>query len=765
MFQSIKTDINGQEISIETGYFALQTDGAVMVRQGDTIVFVATVAAHKSDTNQDFFPLTVDFRARSAAAGKIPGGFFKREGRPNEWETLAARLVDRPIRPLFPEQFKCPTQVICMVFSADGENNPDILAVTGASAALMISDIPFEGPVSAIRIGYIDGAFVLNPTSSQIEKSDLDMVVCGTMDAIAMVEGGAKELPEELILEALEFGRDALKKLNTLQLELRDLVGKPKRVIVEPEIQLTLTSTSPYPTVEAVFAAYHDLINEAQRIPDKKLSYLQMDLLLESFLGCFDLTQPGVTAKLKTRFHDLTRSVAREWIVTQGKRTDGRNYDEIRPISCQIDLLPRAHGSAMFTRGQTQTIVTTTLGTVSDEQIIDDLEKESSKRFMLHYNFPSFSVGEVGILRAPGRREIGHGALAERALANMMPSEEDFPYTVRIVSDILASNGSSSMATVCGATLSLMDAGVQIKAPVAGIAMGLVKENDQTVILSDITGLEDHVGDMDFKIAGTRNGITAIQMDIKTKGITEDILRRALTQAHTGRHFILDTMLAAIPAPRPSIKPHAPRILILKINPEKISSVIGPQGKIIKKIILETGAKIDIEDDGTITIATSAGDSAMLAKQKIEALTEEAAIGKVYLGKVRRIESYGAFIEILPGLDGLLHVSNLADHRVENIRDVLNEGDEIEVKVIDIDKIGKVKLGRPDSPIETEQSRKRRSGRPNRQYERSDRDRGYSRERSGDRSRSSSRDNRYNDRNSRQRPYPRRRSDEHSSQE
>lgn len=696
MIHSINVDIEGRSFVFETGRVAAQADGAVMTRFGDTMVFVSVVGSRTISPSIDFFPLMVDYRERTAAAGKIPGGFYKREGRPSDGETLAARQIDRSIRPLFPKEFKASTHVVCLVFSADLDNDPDVLGINGASAALMISDLPFDGPVSAVRVGRVEGAFVVNPTYAQLEASDLDIVVCATLDAVAMVEGSGKEIPEQTIFDALQFAEPYLHALNQAQVALRTSAGKAKRTISAFEIMPQLLPTSAFTQYEQVLEHTSARIPDLLTIHKKKESQLLLDVLAAEFYAQFDLTGEGVAAKLKQDFQELVRTAARSIILESGARVDGRAYHEIRPISIEIDVLPRSHGSALFTRGETQSIVTTTLGTTSDEQIIDALEGESTKKFMLHYNFPPFCVGEAGILRGPGRREVGHGALAERALLQIMPHDDSFPYTIRIVSDILSSNGSSSMATVCGATLALMDAGVPISSPVAGIAMGLIKDQDRVIILSDISGLEDHTGDMDFKVAGTANGITAIQMDIKIKGIASEVLKQALDQARQGRLAIISQMLTAIPEPRSSIKPHAPRITILKINPEKIGTVIGPQGKIIRKIILETNTKIDIEDDGTVMIAAIDEASCLKAKEYIEQLSQEAEIGRIYSGIINRVEPYGVFVEIFSGVDGLLHISEIAEYRINDIRSVYSEGDKVEVKVIDIDQTGKVRLGLPE---------------------------------------------------------------------
>ncbi len=681
-----EVSLEGRTLSIESGRVARAADGAVWVRYGDTVVLVTAVASKQPREGIDFLPLTVDYQERAYAAGKIPGGFFKREGRPHEKETLAARLIDRPIRPLFPHGYHQDVQVIATVLSADQENDPDVLAVVGASAALTLSPIPFQGPIGCVRIGRLDGRFVVNPTYAQLEQSDMDVVLAGTEPAVVMVEGGAREVPEEALLEALLFGHRALQPIIQMQHELARQIGIVKPPFVSPPVD---------PALQARIA---DLcrarIRELAFVPQKEEQQARRRLLLDEALAAVAGEPPAVALQVKEIFEELEKQEMRRLILEEGRRADGRTVTDVRPITCEVGVLPRTHGSALFTRGQTQALATTTLGTSEDEQRLDDLEGESSKRFMLHYNFPPFSVGEVKFIRGASRRDIGHGALAERAILPVLPAKEEFPYTVRIVSDILESNGSSSMATVCGASLSLMDAGVPVRAAVAGVAMGLVKEGDRTAVLTDIQGLEDHLGDMDFKVAGTRTGVTSIQMDIKIQGITEAILRQALSQARQARLQVLDIMDRVLAKPRQSLSPYAPRIISFKIPVDKIREVIGPGGKIIRGIVEQTGAKIDIEDDGTVAIASVDEAAAQKAMEIIGRIVEVPEVGKVYLGKVVKITDFGAFVEILPGTDGLLHISQIARERIKRVEDVLKEGEEVMVKVIEVDKSGKIRLSR-----------------------------------------------------------------------
>jgi polyribonucleotide nucleotidyltransferase len=676
---------DGRTLSIETGRVAKQANGSALVRLGDTIVLAAVTSA-AFEGEQDFFPLTVDYREKSYAAGKIPGGFFKREGRPSEKEILSARLVDRPIRPLFPEGFRDEVQIMIQVLSSDQENDSDILGIIGASAALAISDIPFHNPIGAVRVGRVGGQFVINPQFSQLENSDMNITIAGTKDHVIMVEGGAQEILEKDMVDALIFGHDHIKKVVAKIEELAANAGKPKKEFKAPEINSEI--------VTAVTELAADKIKAANRIRDKKGRGEAIERIKNETVLALAEKFPESAKAVMAATEEIERTDLRRMILDESVRADGRGLENIRDISIEVGVLPRTHGSAIFTRGQTQALVVTTLGTKMDEQKIDDLLGESFKSYMLHYNFPSYSVGEVRPIRGPGRREIGHGALAERALEPMIPTEERFPYTVRVVSDVLESNGSSSMATICGASLSLMDAGVPIKAPVAGIAMGLVMEGEKKAILTDILGVEDHLGDMDFKVAGTADGITAFQMDIKVEGLTIDIMRKALEQARVARLRVLDKMNQALPRPRAELSPYAPRIITIKVPVDKIGEVIGPGGKMIRSIIEATGAKIDIEDDGTVIIASVDQVAGEAARDKILALCEEAEIGKVYSGKVKRIAAFGAFVEILPNVDGLVHISELDNYRVNRVEDIVNIGDEIKVKVIGIDPEGKVRLSR-----------------------------------------------------------------------
>ncbi len=670
-------EFGGRTLIIETGRMAKQADGAVTVRYGDTVVLVTATAERREKTGVDFLPLTVDYRENTYAAGKIPGGFFKREGRPNEKETLTSRLIDRPIRPLFPKGWSFETQVIALVLSADLANDSDVLAVTGASAALYLSDIPFGTPIAAVRVGLVNGEFVLNPTYEQMDQSRLDLVVVGSATEVVMVEAGASEVSEREILEAIWFGQQHCRALVDLQEQMRREVGKAKREAKARELDPAL-----YRQVEA---ACGDRLYQALKIPVKIESYRAVAALLEEQVKAIPEDQPARRQETAAIFHDLHKKIARRELLVERRRFDGRKANEIRHVTCDVGVLPRTHGSALFTRGETQALVTCTLGTSEDAQRLDWLEGESEKRFMLHYNFPPFSVGEVKFLRGPGRREIGHGALAERALLPLMPDEEQFPYTIRLVSDILESNGSSSMASICGGSLCLMDAGAPLRSAVAGAAMGLVKDRDTYVILTDIAGVEDHYGDMDFKVAGTREGITALQMDIKIQGISKTIMEEALAQAREGRLHILDVMDRTLAGPRANISSFAPRIFTIRINKDKIREVIGPGGKMIRSIIERTGCKIDVEDDGRIHIASVDEASAHKAIEIIKEITAEAELGKTYLGKVTRIVNFGAFVEILPGMEGLLHISELAEHRVKEVKDEVREGEEILVKVIEVD--------------------------------------------------------------------------------
>lgn len=676
---------DGRTLSIETGRVAKQASGAVLVRMGDTVALTAVVSAPVAE-DRGFFPLTVDYREKSYAAGKIPGGFFKREGRPSEKEILSARLCDRPIRPLFPDGFADEVQIMIQILSSDQENDGDILGIIGASAALSLSDIPFDNPIGAARVGRIEGRYIINPMFSELEQSDMNITIAGTRDFIIMVEGGAQEISEADMVEALKFGHEYVKKVAIMIAEFAAKYGKPKKEFKAPEVNAEL--------VAAVTEMTSEKIKAANRIREKQPRLDALALIRTETATALAEKFPESEKRINKIIEDIERIDLRNMILFENVRSDGRGMEDIRDITVEVGVLPRTHGSALFTRGQTQALVVVTLGTKMDEQRIDDLLGESFKSYMLHYNFPSFSVGEVRPIRGPGRREIGHGALAERALDPIIPAEEKFPYTIRIVSDILESNGSSSMATVCGGSLALMDAGVPIKAPVAGIAMGLVAEGDRMAILTDILGVEDHLGDMDFKVTGTEAGITAFQMDIKTWGLTIDLMDKALDQARRARLFVLGKMNAALSTPRSELSPYAPRIITIKIPVDKIGEVIGPGGKMIRSIIEATGAKIDIEDDGTVVIASVDQLAGEAARDKILALTEEAEMGRVYRGKVKRIAAFGAFVEILPNVDGLVHISELEHFRVAKVEDVVNIGDEIEVKVIGIDPEGKVRLSR-----------------------------------------------------------------------
>lgn len=689
MKNSVDITVGDRKIIIETGELAKQANGTVLVTCEDTVVLSSAVASNEVLRDIDFFPLTVDYRERFYAAGRIPGGFIKRESRPAERETLISRLIDRSLRPLFDSSFRFDSQVVSMVLSADNKNSPDLLAIIGSSAALAVSDISFMGPVGAVRIGRIDGRFKVNPVHDELMLSDLNLVVSGTSDAIVMVEGGAFEVEEKVIVDAIGLAHEAIKEIVKAQNELVLRCGVPKRNLQKPQAD---------PSIETELRAmFTDRIEEAlltdgKMAKQRKLEALRAEAIERIALG--DESKPALIGEL---FSSVEKEKLRFLIKEKGLRVDGRSLEEIRPISCKIGVLPRAHGSALFTRGETQALVSVTLGTSEDEQRIDDIEGKSSKSFMLHYNFPSFSVGETAAFRGPGRREIGHGALAERAILPVIPQEEVFPYVIRIVSDILESNGSSSMASVCGSSLALMDAGVPVKEAVAGIAMGLIKEGDEFYILSDISGYEDHYGDMDFKVAGTEKGITAIQMDIKTQGVNSEVLSKALDQARRGRLLVLKKMNQVISGPRESLSVFAPRIYIMKVKSDKVREVIGPGGKVIRGIIEETGVAIDVEDDGTIKIISNDSQMAQKAMDKIKTITQEAEVGKIYLGKVRKITDFGAFVEIFPGTDGLIHISQIADYRVKSVADELKENDEVLVKVLEVDKLGRVKLSRKDA--------------------------------------------------------------------
>ncbi|HXN07702.1 MAG TPA: polyribonucleotide nucleotidyltransferase [Nitrospiria bacterium] len=693
MVHKVEMMLAGRKLTLETGVWARQASGSVKVRYGDTVLLVTAVSSKMAKAGIDFLPLTVDYQERAYAAGKIPGGFFKREGKSSEKEILNGRLIDRPLRPLFPGNYFKDVQVVASVLSADQSSSTDFLGVIGGSAALLISDIPFTTPVAAVRIGRVNGEFVVNLDASQTDQGDMNLIVAATRDAVMMVEGGADQLSEDIILKGIEIAHKEIQKILEIQIELQAKAGKQKQIVPAIEISRELR--------DAVRKAIFPTIQEAVQVTDKILRQDMLEQIRskaqEDFKAKEGEEAPDRARNINVIFHDLEKEVVRKAIIEKGIRSDSRGTTDIRQISVEVSVLPRAHGSALFTRGETQSLAVVTLGTSDDEQRIDGLEGASTKSFMLHYNFPGFSVGEAKALRGPGRREIGHGALAERALRMVLPDKDQFPYTVRIVSDILESNGSSSMATVCGGTLALMDAGVPVKAPVAGIAMGLIKEEDRTVILSDILGQEDHLGDMDFKVAGTRTGITAIQMDIKIAGLDSKTMAKALEQARVGRLYILDKMLVPLSEPRKEFSIYAPKIVTIKIKPEKVREVIGPGGKVVRSIIEKTGVKIDIEDDGTIRIASSDDASSQAAVEMIKKITEDVVVGKIYLGKVSKIMDFGAFVTILPNVDGLVHVSQLAHHRVTNVTDEVKEGDEIMVKVLEVDKQGKIRLSRKEA--------------------------------------------------------------------
>jgi len=699
MSKYFTTQFAGRDISIATDYVAGQADGAAFVTYGDTVVLVTAVSQKSRREGIDFLPLTVDYQEMTSAVGKIPGGFFKREGRPNEKEILTSRVIDRSIRPLFPKGYAHETQIIATVLSYDCDNASDVAAMLGASAALTMSDIPFNGPIASVRVGRIDNRFICNPTKSELEESDVDLFLTGRkipspdggndFDVnLVMVEGGANEVPEDVILEAFNVGLETMRSIISLQDRIRDEIGKVKRsfdaVAIDDEITIAVEEASNDPIRKAFSCPAKQERSEILRETREKI--------LEKFVS--EDVPPSVVESILEKTEKI---VLRQSILAEKRRIDGRSVTDVRPITCEVGLLPRTHGSALFTRGETQALVVLTLGTSADEQRLDYISGEEMRTFILHYNFPPFSVGEARFLRGPGRREIGHGALARRALIPVLPSQDDFPYTIRIVSDILSSNGSSSMATVCGGSLSLMDAGVPITEAVAGVAMGLLKEGDDVVVLTDILGDEDHAGDMDFKVCGTKNGITALQMDIKVDGLTREILQMALSQAREARLHILDKMNEKISRPKDDLSTYAPRITTITVNPDRIRDVIGTGGKTIRQIIADTGVSIDVEDDGSIMIASNDEASSRKAIEIIRSLTEEAEIGKIYQGTVKKVVDFGAFVEILPGTDGLVHISQLAPNRVRSVTDVVNEGDTVRVKVLDIDKTGRIKLSMKDA--------------------------------------------------------------------
>ncbi len=694
MFRKLEIDFHGRKLSLETGRLAKQAHGSVLAQYGETVVLATVVSAYSSREKVDFLPLTVDYVEKTFAAGKIPGGFFKREGRPSEKEILTSRLIDRAMRPLFPKGYDKETQVVATVLSVDRENDPDMLALIAASTALEVSDIPHEGPVAAVRMGRIDGKLVVNPLRSDMDRTDLSMVVAAKPGSIMMLEGGANIVEEEAVLEALFTAHEEMEPIFEIQRELRRMVGKPKRDFKKKELDPAM--------IQAVRARAGESLDVALSTPGKKERSAALYDLEDRVVADLSERFAGAEHDLRAVYEHLMRERVRHVILDEDRRIDDRSSTSIRPLSATVQALPRTHGSALFSRGETQVLATVTLGTSSDEQKIDALLGEHYKKFMLHYNFPPFSTGEVKFLRGPSRREIGHGALAERALQAVLPPEEQFPYTIRVVSEVLESNGSSSMASVCGGSLALMDAGVPIKAAVAGIAMGLVKEGDKVRVLTDILGDEDHLGDMDFKVAGTRDGVTAIQMDNKVGGVTRDVMRQALHQARDARLFILDVMQKALEAPRKEVSVYAPRIVTLHIKPDKIRDVIGPGGKVIRGIVEETGCKIDIEDDGTVRIASADSVAMEKAINAIQGITAEPEIGKIYKGRVRKVVDFGAFVEIFPGTDGLVHISQLSDKRVRRVEDVLNEGDEVMVKVLDVDRSGKIRLSVREAQQESE---------------------------------------------------------------
>lgn len=709
-----EVEIGGKTFSFETGRFAKQADGAVMVRYADTMVLATVVSTREAKEGQDYFPLQVEYREKTSAAGKIPGGFFKREGRPTEKEILSSRLIDRPIRPMFPEGYFNETQVLVTVYSSDSQHDGDILGACAASAALMVSDAPFDGPIAEVRVGRINGQFVINPTHDELEHSDIDATVAGTETSIVMVEGESMEISEADMLEALRVGHDAIKILCKVQKELAREAAKPKRAVVLPRYA-------------------EGLVADVKQLGEAKLKELSETVLLkeqrsEATSKVYEDVHKQLVEKYPEQevhidniLHDIEYHAMRSTILEKGKRLDGRGLTDIRSITCEVGLLPRTHGSALFTRGETQSLTTATLGTKLDEQVLEGLMAETTKRFMLHYNFPPFSVGEVGRVSGPGRREIGHGNLAERALKNLIPAETEFPYTIRVVSDILESNGSSSMATVCAGSLALFDAGIPVKRPIAGIAMGLVKEGDKVAILSDILGNEDHLGDMDFKVAGTQQGITAFQMDIKIQGITLAIMEKALAQAKDGRFHILGIMNQNLAAPRAELSPFAPRLQTVKIPVDMIGTLIGPGGKNIRQLVKDSGAEINVEDDGTVTIAAVQKESADIALEFIRKLAELPEVGKTYTATVRKIMEFGAFVEILPGKEGLVHISQLDVKRVEKVEDLFKVGDTMEVKLMQIDPEGKLSLSRKatmpggeNAKEEMDRARERRKSAPHR---------------------------------------------------
>jgi polyribonucleotide nucleotidyltransferase len=694
MIHTVETDIGGRTITFETGKMAKQASGSVVVSSGDIKVLVTVVAENESK-DVGFLPLTIEYQERMYAAGRIPGSYFRREiGRPSEKEVLTCRMIDRPLRPLFPDGYASETQLIATVFSADQEFDPDILAMNGASTALMLSDIPFAGPVAAARVGYIDGQYVLNPSKSQLEKSQISLVVAGTRNAVVMVEGRAGEMSEEVVLEAIFFAHAGIQPLIDLQFRLQQEAGKTKRVVLAPTVNVALK--------EKVEAAAVSGMDEVVTIADKMARSSRYSQLKAEVLAQIDPALYETPGQVTDLLSSYKKQVMRDRIVSKGLRLDGRSFEEVRPIACEVGILPRAHGSALFTRGETQALVISTLGSERDEQHLEGLGGDVYRRFMLHYNFPPFCVGEVRRLSGPSRRDIGHGTLARRGIEAVLPAGDVFPYTLRVVSEVLESNGSSSMATVCGASLALMDAGVPVKSPVSGVAMGLIKEGDQVVVLTDILGDEDHLGDMDFKVVGTREGITGLQMDIKIEGVDREIMAQALAQAKKGRIHILGKMEEALGSPRAVVSEHAPKYVTIKIHPDKIRDIIGPGGKIIREMTAEYDSKIDVEDDGTIKIFSNSNEMANALIKRIQQITAVPEVGKIYEGEVRTIKDFGAFVQIFPGTDGMVHISELANERVKNVTDVVKEGDIIKVKVVEIDSRGRIRLSRKAALAEGE---------------------------------------------------------------
>jgi polyribonucleotide nucleotidyltransferase len=694
MIKTVIAEIGGRTIAFETGKMAKQANGSVVVSSGDNKVLV-TVVAETVPKDMGFLPLTIEYQERMYAAGRIPGSYFRREiGRPSEKETLTCRLIDRPLRPLFPEGFSCETQLIATVFSADQDFDPDILAMNGASMALMLSDIPFAGPIGAARVGYVDGQYVLNPSKGQLEKSQISLVVAGTRSAVVMVEGRAGELNEELVLEAIFFAHAGIQPLIDLQHQLQAEAGKAKREVIAPIVNLSLK--------EKVEAAAASGMEEVVSIADKMDRSSRYSRLKEEVLAQIDPELYQKPAEVTDLLSGYKKHVMRDRIVSKGQRLDGRSFEDVRPISCEVGILPRTHGSALFTRGETQALVICTLGSERDEQHLEGLGGDVYRRFMLHYNFPPFCVGEVRRMSGPSRRDIGHGTLARRGIEAVLPAADVFPYTLRVVSEVLESNGSSSMATVCGGSLALMDAGVPVKSPVSGVAMGLIKEGDQVVVLTDILGDEDHLGDMDFKVVGTREGITGLQMDIKIEGVDREIMSQALAQAKKGRIHILEKMEEALGSPRAAVSDYAPKYVTIKIHPDKIRDIIGPGGKIIREMTAEYDSKIDVDDDGTIKIFSNSSEMADALIQRIQQITAVPEVGKIYEGEVRTIKEFGAFVQIFPGTDGMVHISELANDRVKNVTDVVKEGDRIKVKVIEIDNRGRIRLSRKAALAEGE---------------------------------------------------------------